>query len=233
MIFPTPLLSGRLIQRYKRFLADIELDNGLKITAHCANSGALMGVCQPGNRVWVSQTDAPNRKLPYTWEMVMDSDAIVGVNTRWPNILVRDALIRRTIKPLQDYHTIRAEVPYGTRSRIDFFLQQEGLQDCYVEVKNVHLKRTENTAEFPDGITARGTKHLNELQEQVRLGNRAVMIYIVQRNDCQYFQLAADLDPLYAETARISFAAGVEAYAYACDVSPESIKIERELMIQS
>ncbi len=228
MEFTPSLIEGRLIKRYKRFLADIELNDGSIVTAHCPNSGAMLGICEPGSRVWISRAQNPQRKLAYTWHLVESDKTLVGMNTSWPNLLVEEGIRHQKIKPLVGYDTLRREVKYGSNSRIDILLESSHHAPCYVEVKNVHLKR-ESLALFPDCITARGTKHLQELNHLVQKGLRAVMVYIIQRDDCDGFSLAADLDPLYAKTAREVFAQGVEAYAYACQMSPQAIEISREV----
>jgi len=230
MSFPLPLLPGRLIKRYKRFLADITLDTGEVITAHCANPGALLGGTTPGLRVWVSYHPSPARKLSYTWQIVEMDGTHVGVNTSLPNGLAEKAILEDRITELVGYDTLKREVKYGRNSRIDLLLTASNKPPCYVEVKNVHLKRG-NAAEFPDSVTARGTKHLRELEKVVTEGNRAVMLYIIQRNDCSHFSFAADIDPTYAATAIHVLSRGVEAYAYSCCVTPERIEVGERCMV--
>ncbi len=224
MRFSPPLLPGILIKRYKRFLADIAIDSGEIITAHCANPGALLGGTTPGLRVWVSHQPSPTRKLSYTWQIVEMDDTHVGVNTSLPNGLAEKAILEGRIAELTGYESLRREVKYGQNSRIDLLLTSPNKPSCYVEVKNVHLKRGER-AEFPDSVTTRGAKHLRELEAVVAEGGRAVMLYIIQRNDCSHFSFAADLDPVYAATAAQALSRGVEAYAYQCIVTPEGIEV--------
>ena len=224
MKFTQTLLPGRLIKRYKRFLADIVLDSGETITAHCANSGALLGGTTPGLRVWVSHEPSPTRKLKYTWQIVEMDGVYVGVNTSLPNSLAENAILEGRIAELTGYETLKREVKYGQNSRIDLLLTSPDKPPCYVEVKNVHLKRGD-AAEFPDSVTTRGAKHLRELEAVVSDGGRAVMLYIIQRDDCSHFSLAADLDPVYAATAALALSRGVEAYAYLCNVTPEGIEV--------
>ena len=224
MKFTQTLLPGRLIKRYKRFLADIALDSGEIITAHCANSGALLGGTTPGLRVWVSHEPSPTRKLKYTWQIVEMDGVYVGVNTSLPNSLAENAILEGRIAELTGYETLKREVKYGQNSRIDLLLTSPDKPPCYVEVKNVHLKRGD-AAEFPDSVTTRGAKHLRELEAVVSDGGRAVMLYIIQRNDCSHFTFAADLDPIYAATAALALSRGVEAYAYLCNVTPEGIEV--------
>jgi sugar fermentation stimulation protein A len=228
MIFPNPLIPGRLIQRYKRFLADVVLDDGAAVTAHCANPGAMLGLVTPGGRVWLSASDKPTRKLKFSWEIVEadfgEGPTLVGINTSLPNPLVGAALERGFFPELDAYRHCRREVRYGRNSRVDFLLQQEGLPDCYVEVKNVHMMRRPGLAEFPDSVTARGAKHLHELADMVRQGHRAVMIYLIQMSARQ-FTLAGDVDPTYARAFDAARRAGVEALAATCDVTLQGIEL--------
>jgi sugar fermentation stimulation protein A len=231
MLFSPPLLPGRLIKRYKRFLADIELASGKAVTAHCVNPGALLGVTTPGLAVWVSHNPDPKRKLAYTWQVAEVDGAYVGVNTSLPNRLAEEAILEGKIPELFGYQEMRREVKYGQNSRIDWLLKHPGKPDCYVEVKNVHLKRGAG-AEFPDSVTSRGAKHLRELETIAATGSRAIMLYIIQRNDCSHLSFAADIDPLYATAAAHAFAHGVEALAYECTVTPAGIAVERQVGIE-
>jgi sugar fermentation stimulation protein A len=231
MRFPAPLLRGRLVQRYKRFLADVKLETGEAVTAHCANSGSMRGVSEPGAEVWLSPAAKAERKLRYDWEMIRVGPGLVGINTMHPNRIVGEAIVAGAIPELAGYGGLRREVRYGRNSRIDILLEDDGRPPCYVEVKNVHLRRGE-VAEFPDAVTARGAKHLGELAEVARGGARAVMVYLVQRGDCDAFRLAADIDPGYAEAFRSVTAAGVEALAYACRLTTEEIAVERRIPIE-
>ncbi|MEM8755904.1 MAG: DNA/RNA nuclease SfsA, partial [Pseudomonadota bacterium] len=204
MEFARPLVPGRLIRRYNRFLADIELESGGVVTAHCPNPGSMMGLKAPGLRVWLEPNDDPKKKLRYGWRLVelphdeLHDGGWAGIDTATPNRVVAEALADGAIEELTGYADVRPEVKYGTRSRVDFLLTDPGRADCYVEVKNVHLRRTEDWAEFPDSVTSRGAKHLDELSRVVEGGGRAVMLYIIQRDDCARLRLAADLDPAYA-----------------------------------
>ncbi len=230
MRFPDPLLPGTLIKRYKRFLADVRLESGAEITAHCANPGSMMGLAEPGSEVWLSPARNPARKLRYSWELVRIGDGLVGVNMALPNRIVEDAVNAQTIPELTGYAPARREVKYGRNSRIDLLLQENGRPDCYVEIKNVNLKR-HGPAEFPDAVTARGTKHLVEMSDMVAAGARAVMVYLVQREDCDEFRLAADIDPTYAAAFDDARTAGVEAVCYACRLSTEEIRVDHPLPI--
>ena len=212
MEFPTPLVPARLIRRYKRFLADVLLeDDGREVTAHCPNPGAMLGLADPGMRVWLEPNDDPKKKLKFGWRLVeLEGDHLAGIDTAVPNRVVREALLARAIPEIGPYADVRAEVPYGEKSRVDFLLTGDG-PDIYVEVKNVHLRRTGDLAEFPDCVTARGARHLDELSAMVAEGHRAVMLYLVQRTDCARFALARDLDPTYGHAFDRARDAGVEA----------------------
>ena len=226
MEFATPLIPARLIRRYKRFLADCRLEDGREITAHCANPGSMMGLAEPGMKVWLEPNDDPKKKLKYGWRLVdHENGHCTGVDTSVPNRALRAALMAGQIPELAAYETIRPEVKYGEKSRIDFLLQQPDLPDCYVEVKSVTLSRQDGLAEFPDSVTARGTKHLGELVKMVEAGHRAIMLYLVQRSDCSRFALASDIDPAYAAAFEQAQAAGVERLIYTTAISPTEITI--------
>ena len=235
MRFPSPLVRGRLKQRYKRFLADIVLDTGEHITAACPNTGAMVGLAAPGSVVWLSKSDAATRKYPHTWELV-EADlgigaTLVGINPMQPNRLIAEAIAAGGIKKLSGYETLRREVKYGQASRIDLLLEDARKGRCYVEVKNVHLMRAAGRAEFPDGVTTRGAKHLRELSEMVAQGHRAVMLYLIQRADAETFSIADDFDAVYAEAFKLAMVAGVEALAYRCRLSPEEITVDKAVRV--
>jgi len=236
MLFPTPLKSGRLIKRYKRFLADIEFDDGGTTTAHCANPGSMLGLAEPGSRVWLSESDNPKRKLKFSWELVEvdlgTGPVLVGINTAHPNALVAEAIKSNAISEFSDYPALRREVKYGVNSRIDILLEDESLNRCYVEIKNVHLMRENGLAEFPDSVTSRGAKHLRELSSMVQEGHRAAMVYLIQRGDATEFSLARDIDPAYGEAFDAAAQAWVEAVAYACKISPEGIEVAGRIPIR-
>ena len=225
MRFPNPLVKGTLIKRYKRFLTDVELESGDMVTAHCANPGSMLGLTDLGLEVWLSPAANPERKLRYTWEMVHDGRALVGINTAHPNGLVAEAIEAGIITELQGYGSRRREVKYGRNSRIDILLEGDG-PACYVEVKNVHLSRVPGTAEFPDSVTARGAKHLVEMTDMVAQGHRAIMVYLIQRDDCDHLSIAADIDPNYDEGLTRALESGVEAVAYSCKLTPQAITVE-------
>lgn len=232
MKFDYPLIPGHLVKRYKRFLADVTLADGTIVTAHCMNSGSMLGLTAPGSPVWLSPATNPANKLRYKWELVESDGTLVGINTGHPNKLAAEAIAAGAIPELAGYDAIRREVKYGTNSRIDLLLEasREGRPPAHVEIKNVTLKRGA-AAEFPDAVTARGAKHLHEMAEVVKNGGRAVMFYIAQRADCTHFCLAEDIDPRYAQAFRAAREAGVEAIAYACDVDLTAIRVARPLSL--
>ncbi len=233
MRFSEPLIPGRLLRRYKRFLADIALESGEEVVAHCANPGSMLGLAEPGMAVWLSRSDNPARKLRYSWELVDADGGLVGINTSRPNGIVAEAIEAERIPELAGYGTTRREVRYGKNSRIDLLLEEDGRPPCYVEVKNVTLRRHTATAEFPDSVTQRGAKHLEELAGVARDGGRAVMFFLVQRGDCERLELAADIDPAYAQAFGAAVNAGVEALCYSCKVGPEAIELDRGLAVMS
>ncbi len=235
MKFLYPYTKGVLIKRYKRFLADIELDDGTVITAHTPNTGAMTGCSIPGSRVWVRDTANPSRKYPYSWEIVEAKPCVlVGIHTNLSNQLVQEAIVNGTIKELQNYQKILTEVPYGDeKSRVDILLKKDdciNAEQCYVEVKNVTLVE-DNIAYFPDAVSARGSKHLRELIKMVAQGHRAVIFYCVQRNDARGLRPAQTIDPLYSETLRLAVQAGVKAMAYYAEVSTEEIKLVQSIPV--
>ncbi|CUB00039.1 DNA/RNA nuclease SfsA [Pannonibacter indicus] len=233
MDFGKPLIRGRLVKRYKRFLADVVLDSGEEITAHCANPGSMLGLNAPGSLVYLSRSDNPARKLAWSWEIIEADGALVGISTAHPNKLVEEALLAGLIPELSGFAGLRREVRYGKNSRIDILLEEVDGGLTYVEVKNVHLMRQAGLAEFPDSVTARGAKHLVELEDMVRAGHRAVMVYLVQRPDCSELDFAADIDPAYVAALRQAMAGGVEAYAIGCEVTPEFIRATRKVAIRA
>ncbi|MFP7675426.1 DNA/RNA nuclease SfsA [Marivita sp. S0852] len=232
MRFQTPLVPGILIRRYKRFLADVILDDGREVTAHCANPGSMMGLAAEGTRVWLEPNDDPKRKLKFGWRLVdHENGHFTGVDTSLPNRMLRVALEQKQVPGLNTFGSLRAEVPYGEKSRIDFLLSTDGQPDIYVEVKSVTLSRRPGLAEFPDSVTARGTKHLNELAAMVNQGHRAVMLYLVQRTDCAHMTLASDIDARYAQAWHAATLAGVETLALDCQITPESVSLGKPIQM--
>lgn len=262
MEFFSSLIHGTLIKRYKRFLADVVLDDGTTITAHCPNSGSMMGLKAEGASVWLSTSNNPKRKLAYTWELADTGSSLVGIHSSDANAIVAEALEKRAITELSDYANIKREVylthseqavskqsevhsgggfgdktpnqirkKHGEKSRIDFLLSSPNTPDCFVEVKSITLSRTEGLAEFPDAVTARGTKHLHELMHMAEAGKRAVILFVVQREDCHHFSIADDIDPIYAETFCNAVKNGVEALCYSCRITTERITLNKKLTI--
>jgi sugar fermentation stimulation protein A len=235
MRFAAPLIPATLVRRYKRFLADVRLESGEEVTVHVANPGAMTGLALPGTRVWLSHAAHAKRKLPLSWELVeVDLGAgreLVGVNTAHPNSLVAEAIAAQSIPELAGYGTVRREVKYGRNSRIDFLLQEAGRAPCYLEVKNVHLMRGPGLAEFPDSVTARGAKHLDELAAMAAGGARAVLMFLIQVCSASRFALARDIDPAYAAAFFRARACGVEAIAYRCKVASEGVELAARVPI--
>jgi sugar fermentation stimulation protein A len=230
MKFHAPLIQGRLIKRYKRFLSDIELADGTIVVAHCANSGSMLGVCDPGSEVWLSPAKNPDRKLRYTWELIRCGGGLVGINTSYPNAIVAEAITDGTIAELGGYASLRREVKYGKNSRIDLLLEGPKRPPCYVEIKNVTMRRgkeVHSPAEFPDAVTARGAKHLVELAAMVKAGHRAVMMYLVQRTDSPAFTVAGDIDPEYWKGLKTAMKKGVEVLAYGCAVTSDGVTVTK------
>ena len=229
MDFSQPLKRGTLVSRYKRFFADVVLDDGTAITAHCPNPGAMLGLNAPGLGVWVSPADGPKRKLAWTLELVEADSGLVGVNTLQPNRLTAEALAADAIPELAGYAVHRREVRMGEASRVDFVLEHPDRPCCWLEVKNCHLRRSGSLAEFPDCVAARSSRHLVELAARVAEGARAVQLFVVQRTDCDRFAACADLDPAYAAGLHAAASRGVEVLCYACEISVEEIRIAHRL----
>lgn len=230
MNFPERLIKGTLLKRYKRFLADVKLENGDVVTAHCPNTGAMTGCAEPGWQVWLSPSNNPKRKLAYTWELVLtDAEHWIGVNTHRANGLVKEALINQQIPELTGYDFHQAEVKYGEEgSRIDFLLSAPERTDCYVEVKSVTLLQGDK-GYFPDAKTLRGQKHLRELNSIVKQGERAVLVFCVQHSGIQTVEVAEHIDPKYTAELKLAMANGVEVLAYSCVISEEKIYINQSL----
>lgn len=229
MDFPQPLSRGRLVRRYKRFFADVALDDGAEVTAHCPNPGAMLGLSTPGQACWLSVSADPKRKLAHTLELVDAGGALTVVNTLLPNRLVAEALAADAIPELSGYASCRREVRYGAASRVDFLLEGPDRPPAWVEVKGVTLHRGEGLAEWPDCVSARGARHAAELGEMARLGQRAVVLFVVLRGDCDRFAVAADLDPAFAAAFERVRAAGVETLVYGCDVSCARIAVNNAI----
>ncbi|MDZ5698302.1 DNA/RNA nuclease SfsA [Chelativorans sp. M5D2P16] len=227
MKFPAPLIEARLIRRYKRFLADVELADGTLCTVAVPNTGSMLGLTAQGSRVLLSRSANPKRKYPHSLEIVEADGTLVGINTGLPNRLAAEAIRAGLVGDLGTYPVLRPEQRYGERSRIDFLLQHPDRPPAYVEVKNVHYMREPGLAEFPDTVTVRGARHLDELVAMRAAGARAVMVYVVQRSDCHRFRLCVDLDPLYAAAFTRARDAGVEAFVIGCQINADAIVPDR------
>jgi sugar fermentation stimulation protein A len=241
MRFARELVPATLVRRYKRFLADVELADGTMVVAHVANPGAMTGLQAAGARVWLSKSPSLTRKLPYSWELVEvdfgTASELVGVNTLHPNPIVAEALAAGTIPELAGYATLRREVKYGRvlngkGSRVDFLLEDPARPPCYVEVKNVHLMRQPGLAEFPDSVTARGARHLDELAGMVATGARAMMLFVIQIGSAHALAIARDIDPAYGHAFDHARAAGVEALAWTCRLTREEIRLDRAVPVE-
>jgi sugar fermentation stimulation protein A len=228
MRIEAPLLEGRLLRRYKRFLADVELQTGERITAHCPNTGSLLGCLSEGAAVILRDSADPKRKLRYTLQTVRVEGTWVNVDTALPNAVVAEAIARGALPELAGYPTLRREVRYGLASRIDILLEADGRPACYVEVKSTTLV-ADGLARFPDAVTSRGLGHLEELERMVAAGARGVMVYLVGRSDARGFEPADSIDPAYGEGLRRALCAGVEALAYGARVEPDRIELGARL----
>jgi len=235
MKFSEPLIKARLIKRYKRFLADVELEDGQQITIHTANTGSMTGCAIPGSTIWISNSHNPKRKYLYSWEVsTSENEYRIGINTMLANKLVKEAIEKGDIIELKDFINIETEVPYGLeKSRIDLLLTQKTGQKCYIEVKNVTASFEPAIAAFPDAVTARGSKHLRELEQMVQQGNRAIILFCVQREDITAVRAAKEIDPLYASTLQQVVTSGVEVLAYGVSFSgadaPTGISLNKKL----
>ncbi|MFT2089661.1 DNA/RNA nuclease SfsA [Paraglaciecola sp. 2405UD69-4] len=231
MEFSLPLTKGKLLKRYKRFLADVELENGELVTAHCPNTGSMTGCAEAGWEVWLSPSTNPKRKLAYTWELVItDKQDWIGINTHRANALVLEAVESGVVAELQGYEAIKAEVKYGAEnSRIDFLLTDPDKGKCFVEVKSVTLLDG-NSGFFPDAKTTRGLKHLRELQQVVADGNRGVLLFCVQHTGIETVQVAEHIDPDYAKELKVAMENGVEVLCYGSAINSEKIYINQALI---
>ncbi|MEP1382973.1 MAG: DNA/RNA nuclease SfsA [Paraglaciecola sp.] len=234
MEFPLPLIKGKLLKRYKRFLADVELESGELVIAHCPNTGSMTGCAEPGWEVWLSPSTNPKRKLAFTWEVVLtEQHHWIGINTHRANGLVQEAIENGVISELRGFESLKAEVKYGTEnSRIDFLLSDPNKQDCYVEVKSVTLLDN-NVGYFPDAKTTRGLKHLRELQQVIRQGKRAVLLFCVQHTGIENVKVAEHIDPAYAKELKIAIKNGVEVICYGSAISSKKIYINQALKFNS
>ncbi len=230
MNFDQPLVKGKILKRYKRFLADVELENGEVITAHTANTGSMKTCWEPGWNVLLSFHDNPNRKLKYSLELTHNGKTWIGINTSLPNKIAMEGILDGTVKELQGYSNLKPEAKIG-KSRIDILLSNEGADLCYVEVKNVTLLGENQVAIFPDAVSTRGQKHLEELTGLVKEGIRSAMLFVVNREDVTSFSPADEIDPVYGELLRKAKEAGVEILAYQCKLSEKAISLTKSLPV--
>ena len=229
MKFSNKLVKAKFIKRYKRFFSEHMLQNGTKVVAHCANTGAMMGINIKGITSWLLKNNDPKRKLKWSWELCQIDSTFIGVNTHNPNKIIEESLKNKNIKELQNYLSFKREVKYGENSKIDFLLKHITQKDCYVEIKNVHLSREKNIAEFPDSITARGKKHMKELANIKMQGYRAIIIYLIQRNDCKYFKIAKDIDQEYYKEFCKAKNLGLEVICIDTILNEKEIKLGKKL----
>ena len=229
MNFENKLISGVFIKRYKRFFADVKVKDKI-ITVHCANSGSMMGLLKKGNKVWITKSNNLKRKLKYTLQIIQIGKSKVGVNTHLTNKIVNHALQNNMIKYFKHNIKIKSEQVYGQNTRFAFYLENSK-NKIFLEVKNVTLKREKNLAEFPDSITSRGTKHLNELISARKKGYKAYIMYVIQREDCNKFSVAKDIDPEYSKTFKIATNQNVKALCYDCKFSSKGIKLNKEIKL--
>jgi sugar fermentation stimulation protein A len=227
MNFENKLIAGRLIKRYKRFFVDVKIKNKT-ITAHCPNTGSMYGLLKKGNKVWVTKSDNPNRKLKYTLQIIEDKKSKVGVNTHLTNKIVHHALENNLIKEFDKKIEIKPETKFGTNTRFDFLITQKKFK-AFIEVKNVTLSRINNLAEFPDAVTSRGLKHINELLKASNMGYKIFILYLIQRNDCKLFKIAEDVDPEYSNSLVKAVKKKLNILCYDCKFSSKGIKLNQKV----
>jgi len=230
MNFENPLISGLLIKRYKRFFVDVKIKNQI-VTAHCPNSGSMLGLLGKNNKVWITEAVNKNRKLKYTLQIIEENTSKVGVNTHLTNKIVNEALQYNLIEDFGKNIKIKSEQMFGEHTRFDFFLEDKNVKS-FLEVKNVTLKRENKIAEFPDSVTSRGTKHLNELINATKKGFKAYLLFVIQRNDCDKFVVAKDIDPEYSKTLIKAIKNNVKILCYDCKFSPKGIILNNKIKFQ-
>ena len=230
MNFKNKLISGVFIKRYKRFFVDIKIRNKL-ITAHCPNTGSMFGLLKKGNKVWLSKSDNPNRKLKYTLEIIQDNKSKVGVNTHATNKIVFDAIQKNLIKEINNISDIKPETKFGKKTRFDF-LVLKNTEKIFIEVKNVTLSRKKKIAEFPDAVTTRGLKHINELIKAGQKNYKIFILYLIQRDDCKLFQIAKDIDPNYATALKKAVKNNLKILCYDCKFYSKGIKLNKQVKIE-
>ena len=227
MNFEKTLIPGELVKRYKRFFVDVKIHNTI-VTAHCPNTGSMFGLLNKGNKVWLSKNDNPKRKLKYTLQIIEQKNKKVGINTHLTNKIVYEALTDKRIESFKNFDNIQTEVKFGENTRFDFFLSTKK-QKVFIEVKNVTLSRTEGVAEFPDTITSRGQKHINELVKANKEGYQVYILYVIQRDDCQKFEIAKDIDSKYYELLEKAVKKNLKVLCYDCKFTSKGIKLNHEI----
>ena len=230
MIFNKKLISGEFVKRYKRFFVDVKIDNKI-ITAHCPNTGSMMGLLSANNKVWLSKSENPERKLKYTLQIIENKKSMVGVNTHLTNKIVLEALEENSIKELKNLDNIKSEVKFGKNTRFDFLISKNN-KKIFVEVKNVTLSRKKGVAEFPDAVTARGLKHINELINASKRGFETYLLFLIQRNDCNQFKIAQDIDPDYYKLLTKAAKKNLNIICYDCKFSPKGIKLNKNIKLK-
>ena len=227
MIFNKKLISGEFVKRYKRFFVDVKINNKI-ITAHCPNTGSMMSLLSANNKVWLSKSENPERKLKYTLQIIENKKSMVGVNTHLTNKIVLEALEENSIKELKNLDNIKSEVKFGKNTRFDFLISKNN-KKIFVEVKNVTLSRKKGVAEFPDAVTARGLKHINELINASKRGFETYLLFLIQRNDCNQFKIAQDIDPDYYKLLTEAAKKKLNIICYDCKFSPKGIKLNKNI----
>ena len=230
MKFNETLIAGQFIKRYKRFFVDVKIGNE-KVVAHCPNTGSMMGLLEKGNNVWLSKSNNPKRKLKYTLQIIEDQKSKVGINTHLTNKIVFEALDKRAIKNFENLDKIQSEVKFGKNTRFDFLITEK-YKKTFIEVKNVTLSREKKIAEFPDAITSRGSKHIQKLLEANKKGYKIYLFFVIQRNDCNKFKLAKDIDPEYCELLLKAVKKNLKILCYDCKFSPKGIELNREIQLK-
>ena len=227
MIFNKKLISGEFVKRYNRFFVDVKINNKI-ITAHCPNTGSMMGLLSANNKVWLSKSENPERKLKYTLQIIENKKSMVGVNTHLTNKIVLEALEENSIKELKNLENIKSEVKFGKNTKFDFLISKNN-KKIFVEVKNVTLSRKKGVAEFPDAVTARGLKHISELINASKRGFETYLLFLIQRNDCNQFKIAQDIDPDYYKLLTEAAKKKLNIICYDCKFSPKGIKLNKNI----
>ena len=229
MNFNSKLISGLFIKRYKRFFVDVKIGSKV-VTAHCPNTGSMLGLLKKNNKVWLTRSDDPNRKLKYTLEIIQDNKSKVGVNTHFTNKIVLSALKLNLINEFKNSTNVKTEVKFNKNTRFDFLLNEKKTK-TFIEVKNVTLSRKPGIAEFPDAVTERGSKHISELINAKREGYKSYILFVVQRNDCKYFKIASDIDAKYSKLIKEAVKKKINILCYDCKFSSKGIKLNKPLKI--